>query len=262
MRINALRALFGRTRPAIGVMADLASERVVEFYGIMGYDWVLIDAEHDGVGVDTCYSFVRAADAVGIASVVRVPANRADIILSYAETGVSGIMVPHVRSAADAEAFVSALRYPPRGTRGIAGVTRASNYGLTSDPKSYFLDRDSGPVGFALLEDAEAYEPDELDRIAAVDGVDVICLGTGDLAASLGFPGEKDHPEVVRRAELAVAAAKRHGKRIEMSVGAVDPAGLETAARYGAGLVFTSNAGLMTSAGRQFLKAARAALAD
>ena len=229
MRANALRKLLSQGRPAIGVMADLAAPRVVEFYGIMGFDWVLIDAEHDGASVDACYDFVRAADAVGIASVVRLPVNRPEVVLSYAETGVSGIMAPHVRSAADAEAFVSAMRFPPRGTRGIAGVTRASNYGLTSDPKSYFLSPESQPVAFALLEDAEAYEPDELERIAAVDGVDVICLGTGDLAASLGLTGEKDHPEVVRRAEMAVAAARRHGKVIEMSVGAIVPLGARAA---------------------------------
>lgn len=260
MRPNALRKSLDGNRTVIGVMADLASPRMIEFYGHMGFDWVLFDAEHDGVGVESCYQLAMAADAAGIASVVRVPVNRPEVIMAYAETGVAGIMVPHVRSAEDAEAFVAAMRYPPAGQRGIASITRASNYGLTQTPKEYFLSREAQPVGFALLEDAEAYEPDELERIAAVDGVDVICLGTGDLAASLGAPGEKDHPGVLKRIELAVAVAKRHGKLVEVSVGAADPAGLAKAAEMGARLVFTSNTGLLTVAGRQFLAAARQAL--
>jgi 2-keto-3-deoxy-L-rhamnonate aldolase RhmA len=252
MRTNKLRELMSGPGPLVGVSVEQATEELVEFYGILGFKWIFIDAEHDGVSVRDCRSLARAADAVGMGSVVRVPENRAEVILGYADTGVSGIMAPHVRSAEEARALVAALRYPPLGKRGVASASRAANFGLTQSAKQYFLATDTHPVAFALMEDAEAY--DAAEEIVAVEGLEVYCLGTGDLAASLGRPGEKDHPEVVQRVAKLAEAAARHGKLLEASV--PDAAGLRDAAAVGAKFIFTSNIALLASAGRAFLRAA------
>ncbi len=258
MRKNRLREQLSTGRTLFGVLADLATPRLIEFYGLAGFDWVLIDAEHDGLSIESCYACVMAADAVGISSIIRVPENRPETILGYADSGVSGIIAPHVRSLADARELVSALRFPPRGHRGVAGSSRAANYGLTQTPRDYFHAADTHPVICALLEDKEAYE--DVDAIVGLDGIDVVCLGTGDLSASLGFPGEKGRPEVGERVRKAVEATKRHGKVLNAAAG--DPAGLKDAAALGVQMVMASNTGLLGGACRNYLQAARSAFPE
>jgi 2-keto-3-deoxy-L-rhamnonate aldolase RhmA len=258
MRINRLRERLNKPGPLMGVMADVASPRLIEMYGLLGFDWVLIDAEHDGVGIETCYAYAMAAEAAGIASLVRVPENRPEVILAYADTGVSGIIAPHVRSGADAERLVSAVRFPPHGHRGIAGSSRAANYGATQAPKEYFAAVHSQPVICALMEDGEAY--DNAEAIIGHPGIEVVCLGTGDLAGSLGHPGEKGHPEVIERVLKASALARRHGKILNAAAG--DAASLADAAKWGVRMVMNSNTGLITGAARAYLKLARETLPE
>lgn len=253
MRKNRLREQLKQPGPLFGVMADVASPRLIELYGLLGFDWVLIDAEHDGVGVEACYSYVMAADVIGIASIVRVPDNRPEAILAYADTGVSGVIAPHVRTVEEARRLVSALRFPPRGHRGVAGSSRAANYGCTQAPKDYFHAVDTHPVVCALLEDKEAY--DDAESIIGVDGIDVVCLGTGDLAASLGYPGEKGRADVEACARKAADLARRHGRTINVAAG--DEASLALAASLGAKMIMASNTALVSRAGRDYLKLAR-----
>ncbi|WP_292899578.1 HpcH/HpaI aldolase family protein [Nitratireductor sp.] len=255
MRTNRLREQLKESRPLFGVMADIASPRLVEFYGLLGFDWVMIDAEHDGISVESCYNLVTSADATGMASLVRVPENRPEVILPYADTGASAIIAPHVRTPEDAARLVSALRFPPHGTRGVAGSSRAANYGATQSPKDFFHATQNHPVVCALMEDEEAYH--HAEGIIGEDGIDIICLGTGDLAASLGHPGEKQIPQVGECVVKAAGIAKRLGKHLNAAAGT--PADLEQAARLGARMVMVSNTALVASATRDFLRSAREA---
>src|SRR5438552_129787 len=112
---NRLRQLLAEDRPLLGTFVNFPDPALVEFSGMAGFDWVMLDGEHEGTGIERCYELVRAANTVGLASVVRVPANRAEIVLAYAETGVDAILCPHVDSRSTAEAFVQSLHYWPRG---------------------------------------------------------------------------------------------------------------------------------------------------
>ena len=252
MRKNRLRELIAANELLLGVMIDFPSPRFVEFVGWMGFNWVLIDGEHDGVSAATCADLVMACDAVGIASVVRVPVNQPELILAYADTGVSGVIAPHVRSAEEAKRLVGALRYPPHGTRGAASGSRAANYGFTQTAKAYFQTVEH-TVAMALMEDPEGY--DDIEAIAAVPGLEVLCLGTGDLSVSLGIPGDKLHPEITGRVEKARVAAGRHGQVLNAAVG--DKASLEWAKSIGSRMLLTSGAGIAAAGGRAFLDLAR-----
>lgn len=253
MRTNRLRELLGENRPLFGVMLGFPSPRLVEFCGLVGFDWVLLDGEHEGVGVETCSELVTAADAVGIATVVRVPVNRPDVLLGYADTGANAIIAPHVASAQQAADLVSALRFPPIGSRGAAASSRAANYGLTQTAEEYFAAAEMHPIPAALLEDASAYA--DLDAIAGTDGLEIYCLGAGDLAGSLGLPGQNTHPKVQ---ELVAAAARKLtglGRVVNMSV--ADAAGAQRAIELGATMIVVSNISLLTRAAREFLELAR-----
>jgi 2-keto-3-deoxy-L-rhamnonate aldolase RhmA len=203
-----------------GITVDFAGPALVEFCGLLGFDLVRFDGEHQPVGVETCYDLVRAADAVGVASLVRVPANRPELLLSYAESGVDVIEVPHVRTVADAEAIVGGLRMPPAGSRGVNAYSRAANYGLTQEAGDYYAAAHRHTMPLALLEDAEAFE--NIDEIAAVDGLELYDFGPSDLSASLGVPGEFEDPRVQEYLRRAVQAIKRHDKTLVASAGTPD----------------------------------------
>lgn len=253
MRVNLLREMLNKDdRPLFGMFMNFATQRQVEMVGHLGFDWVLLDGEHDGLTVDQAYSLVIAAENVGMGTVVRVPANTPDALLAYAETGANCIIAPHVASAASAAAMVSSLTYPPAGTRGLGAGSRAANYGLTQTPKEYFA-ASSHAMPAALLEDVSAY--DDLDEILAVPGLEVCCLGTGDLSGSLGIPGEYNHPSVVDRAEDATKRILAAGKVISSSVS--DGTGARKAAEAGHRLIACSNSGLLAGASRAFLSQAR-----
>lgn len=253
LRTNRLRELLGENHPLFGAMLGFPSPRLVEFCGLVGFDWVLLDGEHEGVGVETCSQLVTAADAVGIATVVRVPVNRPDVLLGYADTGANAIIAPHITSAQQAAELVAGLRFPPLGSRGAAASSRAANYGLTQTAEQYFAAVEAHPIPAALIEDASAYA--DLDAIADTEGLEIYCLGAGDLAGSLGFPGQSAHPKVQ---ELVAGAARKLtalGRVVNMSV--ADATGTRRALELGATMIVVSNISLLTRAAREFLDAAR-----
>jgi 4-hydroxy-2-oxoheptanedioate aldolase len=248
VRVNRLKECLGVDGPILGAFVDMPEPRLVEFYGLIGFDWVLLDAEHAGLSAETCYGLVRAADAVGVASVIRVPANRPEVVLAYAETGAHGIIAPHIDSREAAEALVAALAYPPRGTRGAAASSRAANYGLTQTAETYF-GSDGHAVPIALLEDVGALAV--VEEIAGVPGLDVFCIGPGDLAASFGAPGQSRHPEVVEMVGEATEKLLGLGKVVGTSASTLD--GARDALASGCRFLVVNPLSLLVPTLREFL---------
>ncbi|GAI41536.1 unnamed protein product, partial [marine sediment metagenome] len=123
---------------AYGVMCNLYSPMIVELIGHVGFDFVLIDAEHGPAGVESCDHMVRAAETVGIASYIRIAMNIQQNTLRHLDIGALGVQLPMVNTRAEAEAVVEAVKYPPQGKRGLASV-RAADYGLTMSLEEYAL---------------------------------------------------------------------------------------------------------------------------
>lgn len=253
MRVNRLKELIkADDSPLFGAFLNFPTAREVEFIGYLGFDWVLLDAEHDGLNVEQTYQLIIAADNVGLGTVVRIPANTADVVLAYAETGANCLIAPHVMSADAARDLVASITFPPKGRRGLGAGSRAANYGLTQTGKEYFA-ADSHAMPSALLEDVDAY--DNIDEILAVEGLDILCLGTGDLSGSLGIPGEAGHPSVVERAQMATEKILAAGKIISSAAG--DGASARKLAEQGHRLIQCTNTGLLGRAAREYLSEAR-----
>ena len=156
----------------IGTWLSIGSPVIAELAAQCGFDWLLIDLEHGCASESTLLSQLQAIRGTGAAAIVRVGSPHADLIGRVLDWGADGIMVPHVSSAAEAEACVKAMRYPPRGTRGVSRSVRAYDYGLR--PFEPFA-----PIFFAQIETIEAVE--RAPEIAQVDGVDVLFVGPADL---------------------------------------------------------------------------------
>jgi len=253
MRTNTLKSRWAAKEAVIGPLLSFNSPEVVEFCGYLGFDFVLIDAEHNLVSPETCQELVRAAESAGIVPLVRVPRNNQTTILPYLETGVMGVLVPHVRTREDAEKAVRAVKYPPRGNRSAAGSSRPANYGLTQSAPDYFRAANEQTAVLALIEEAEGFQ--NLDEIGSVPDLDLLFFGDGDLAMDMGFPGQREHPEVRKVVEDALARGRAAG----LALGAPAVSGPAAAGLIGTGyqFVLVPLTSLLGQAGRQFLQTAR-----
>ena len=204
---NPFNTALGKGRPLIGVWSMLGSSPVVELIGGAGFDWMLLDMEHGPIDIDNLRSHLTALNGSATMPVVRVKWNDMVEIKRILDLGAQTIMVPQIQSREEARQAVANTRYPPHGVRGVAGGTRATNYGRRKDYFQHASD------GISVLVQAESQAAlDNLPEIASVDGVDGVFIGPSDLAASLGFLGNPSHPTVHAAIEKAVKTIRSAGK--------------------------------------------------
>jgi len=211
MRNNPLKERLRSGRAVAGVFCTLPSPAAVEMLGIMGYDFVIIDAEHGPMDVETCEHMVRAADAADIVPVVRIALNISQNSLRYLDTGALGIQIPMVNTKEETERVVASTKYPPLGSRGLA-TTRASDYGVGVRLTEYVRVSNQETLVVVQIETLEALS--NVKEIADVDMVDVVFLGPTDLSAALGFPGQATHPDVMASIEEAGKTILKSGKSV------------------------------------------------
>jgi 4-hydroxy-2-oxoheptanedioate aldolase len=209
-------------RVSVGVWLEMMNPELVELCGWLGFQYAVIDAEHFAVDLQTCVGLVRACEVSGMVPIVRVPYNHPGIVLSFLETGVLGIYVPHVNSADEARSIVDAVKYPPLGHRG-AGSGRYLRYGI--DARGHGDDQkdlNENTMVITLLEDLRGVA--NLEDVMAVEGVDAASVGMGDLANSMGYVGQKTHPAVTEAVLNAEARIVRSGRALECVVANSDEA--------------------------------------
>jgi len=213
MRVNKLRRALAGDKPTFGMAFYSQSLAVMEIIGHSGFDWVFIDCEHSPLAIDAqLENVIRAADYVGLGTVVRVKGNDEHMVRNALEFGADAVCVPHIRCAADAERAVSYAKFPPWGIRGAAGDVRSSHYAAGAfDWKAYVAHSNENSMIVPLAEDKEFF--DNIDEILAVKGVELINVGPLDLAMSLGLGGlaNTDVPEVKERLDLLFRKAAEKG---------------------------------------------------
>ena len=182
---------------------------VAEVVAQAGYDFVLIDLEHGPGSYLDAIALMQAIQGRDCAPLMRVPSNDEVALKRALDTGVVGVMVPAVNTAAEAEAAVAACHYPPRGRRGMAAaIVRGADYGLRA--AEYIESAGEELLVMCQIESAEAVE--NVVAIAGTEGVDMLFVGPFDLSANVGHLGEPDHPEVRAMIARVEAAAKAAGK--------------------------------------------------
>ncbi|MBT9568944.1 MAG: siderophore biosynthesis protein SbnG [Thiobacillus sp.] len=207
LQTNQLKRALTAGQPVFGLLNSIPSPLMVEMVGYAGYDFVILDTEHVCVNPETLENMVRAAECAGVTPLVRVPSAAPEAILRALDCGAQGIVVPHVRSAAEAAQAVAASRYYPLGTRGISGG-RTTGFGALDLP-SYFERANAEIMVVVMIEDREGI--DALDAILGVTGIDMVIEGAIDLSQSYGVPGQAQH-SLVRAAIERMAARCLHHK--------------------------------------------------
>ena len=203
MKPNRVKRLLREGKYACGSWVSLCSPLGAEVMGMVGFDWLLIDMEHGAGDYQTLLTQLQAVAAAGESvPFVRVQANDPAVIKRVLDLGAQGVMVPAARTVEEARAAVAAVKYPPDGIRGIAGV-RAGRFGLDPD---YARQANDELMVILQIENKEAI--DNIDAILEVPGIDVVFLGPNDLSTDMGRMGHWDHPDVQAAIATLEAAAK------------------------------------------------------
>ena len=182
---------------------------LTELIGQMGYDVVWLDLEHRPFSEEIIDRISLACRSTGIDLMVRVRKSGYDSPMRALEFGANGIMVPHCRNAQEARQWVDWCRFPPLGKRGLDGAGADARYGL-DDTLQYVAHANRQTFLVVQIEDKEAVECCE--EIAAVNGVDLLFVGPGDLSLSYGVPMQFKHPDLLAAVDRVAQAVRKAGK--------------------------------------------------
>jgi 4-hydroxy-2-oxoheptanedioate aldolase len=244
-----LPALLRGDRALAGMFVGLPSPALVEMCGHAGFDFVIIDNEHGPASLETTEHMVRAAQCAGIIPVVR--AGEADLG-RVLDTGASGVQVPAVNTAAQAQRIVDACKYPPLGRRSAAFTTRAGGYSFFGGA-GQIARVNEGVAVILMIETAEACR--DIDAILAVRGVDALFIGLSDLAISMGHPGDNLHPQVQSALESILAKCSAQGLGCGLLAGT--PVDFQRYSRMGAKYLPMTMASVLAGALREAIATRR-----
>ncbi len=205
--VNDFKRAILAGRQQIGLWVSLANAYCAEIVGGAGFDWLVIDGEHSPNDPPSVLPQLQAVAPYPSEPVVRPAWNDTVLIKRYLDIGARSLLIPYVQDAAEAAAAVAAIRYPPKGVRGVAGMTRASRYGRID---GYVKHADAELCLLVQVETRRGL--DHLEAIAKVDGVDGVFIGPSDLAAGLGHLGEPGNAEVQSAIKEAIRRIRGCGK--------------------------------------------------
>lgn len=221
MKANPIRSAIERGEVQIGTWVNLIhNPAVLPLLKAAGLDFARVDMEHSSPSVATIADMAVVARALDFPITVRPPKANREWITRLLDIGVMNLHCPQVESAEHAAEIVAASRYAPMGLRGWGGINPGNDYALqgTLAEQRAFANRQV--VVTVMLETDRAFE--DLDEIAAMDGIDALTLGPMDLAQDLGVVGTPDQARVLdEKRDLVLAAAKRHGKTCAMLTASV-----------------------------------------
>ena len=253
---NRLARLIRESKPAVGMWINLCDPGVAQIGALAGYDWIMIDVEHNPLTESQVQGLLQALAGYDVQSIVRVRANRPEHVEWVLDSGAGGVMVPMMQSAAEFRQCVEICKYHPLGMRGY-GPNRASGYWTRG--KEYVAASNDDILLIPQIEHLGAVA--DIDEICQIEGIDGILIGPGDLAQSLGHLENPQHPEVQATIEQIIKAANRHGKPWGIPVGTIE-AYKEYVERGGTVMLLGSDTRMLRAMGSEFVNGVRAFLGD
>jgi 4-hydroxy-2-oxoheptanedioate aldolase len=209
---NHMKEKLARGEVVASMTVRLArSIEIAQIAKTAGFDTLYVDMEHNTLSIDTVCQICIAAQQIGITPLVRVPANTPEYICRVLDGGAMGVITPHVRSAAEAREMVELVKFPPIGHRSAGGALSQYQY------RSFPITETNAGMNEAtslvlMMETAAALE--NVEEIIAVEGVDMLMIGSNDLCGELGISGQYDHPKLKAAFERTIAAARKVGKYV------------------------------------------------
>ncbi len=204
---NPVRRALREGRPVIGLTLTTPSVEVAARAASLGFDFLWIEMEHSPITLETLRAMVLACRGLRAVPFARVPVNELWTAKRVLDAGVHGVIFPFTSSVELARQAAQACRYPPLGRRGCGPSLALLSW---PEPERYHDSADENVMVVAVIEERQAVE--QIEAIAAVEGIDVLFIGTSDLSFSLGLRGRQDEAPHREAVERILEAARRHGK--------------------------------------------------
>lgn len=199
-----------------GSPTPYSSPKISEMMGLIGFDCIWIDMEHQDYSYDQVFNLSLGARAAGMEPMIRARKEGDHSFFRVFEAGATGIMVPHVRTIEEAEWALKFCRFAPLGLRGMDGVEAAAKYSLV--PMEEYMAWTLRET-FVIFQVEDKESLDIIDEVAQMDGLDGLFFGPADMTQSLGIPCQWSHPEMEEARKLVGATACKYGKWWGMPVG-------------------------------------------
>ena len=212
--VNPVKARLARGEYVVGMPVTSTSLDVAALAARAGFDFLWVEMEHSPITLETLRHIVLATRGLPAVPIARIPAGETWMAKRVLDQGVHGVVAPFTSTPVLAEQLSRACRYPPRGRRGSGSGLAEGTWPVVP---SYFDSADDQVLVVAVIEEVEGVE--RCEEIAAVEGIDVLFVGTSDLAFSMGLRGDMTHPDVLKAAERVRDAAVGHGKYCGRPVG-------------------------------------------
>jgi 2-keto-3-deoxy-L-rhamnonate aldolase RhmA len=204
---NPVKKTLQEGKPVVGITLTVPSPEIAAQAAQMGFDFLWIEMEHSPITLETLRHMVLATRGLRAVPFARVPVNELWTAKRVLDAGALGVVFPFTSTPEQARRAAAACKYPPQGSRGSGAGLATFRWPA---PEGYYDFADRNVLVIAMIEEVQAVE--NIDAIAATPGIDVLFIGTSDLAFSLGVRGDQEHPRVREAVTRIAAAAKAHGK--------------------------------------------------
>ncbi|NWG33280.1 MAG: host specificity protein [Chloroflexi bacterium] len=247
---NLTKQKLSQNLPVYGVISTSDDPQLAELFGLAGFDYYMLDAEHGLIDPAQAVSVIRACERTNITPLIRIGPKDPKLVLQYLDAGMMGVMMPGLETVEEVKMLVDAVKYRPEGKRGM-GISRASAYTAysgTSAPEYIKFSNDNTMV-IIQFEDEKLLP--HFPAMCAVSGVDACTIGPRDLSLNMGFPDGPNHPEVQTVIDRAIAIMKQTGISAGITAGTRADAARQVA--RGASMILAAAQSLVFSASKEFL---------
>jgi len=219
LRKNRLKEKLKKGEVAIGtLLAECRSPNIAQIFATAGFDWLFIDSEHSSFSIETIASFVVSCKAADIDSIFRVPSKDCLYwITRYLDSGVQGLLVPHVETKQNVIRIIETAKYYPLGKRGMALELAHSDFQVFRKASEIMESANQETLIGIQIESVKAVE--KIDELISVKGVDFAFFGPWDLSQSAGIPGEVENPKLIEIIRRAINICQNHGVISGIAVG-------------------------------------------
>jgi 4-hydroxy-2-oxoheptanedioate aldolase len=242
---NKTKAKLKAGQPAFGVISTTDDPQLAELFGIAGFDFYILDAEHGLIDPVQAVNVIRACESTSMTPLVRIGSKDPKLILQYLDAGMLGIMMPGLETVAEVKMLVDSIKYAPLGKRGL-GFSRASSHMPSPDYINF-----SNEQTMVIIQ----FEDDKLlnvfSSLGAVEGLDACVIGPRDLSLNMGFPDGPNHPEVQSVIDDAIRVMKNMDIVAGITAGTHEDA--EKQIRRGATMIIAAAQSLVLAGSKSFL---------
>lgn len=251
MTENKTKTRLRAGKPVFGVISPTTDPIIAEYCGLLGLDYYMIDGEHGAISPSDITNLIRACERRDITPLARIRSVDPKLILQFFDAGLMGVMMPSIKTVADVQQLVQAVKYPPLGERGL-GPVRAADYMLGSRSQEDYVNyANEQTLVLPQIEDIECIK--NLPEMVKVKGVDGFIIGPRDLAMSMGYYDGPAHDEVKQAIDEAFKIVLEAGLIIGTVAGTAEQA--QALIDKGATIILNSVSGLLKQSVKSFLAA-------